>query len=77
MFVDIHKKPRIKSVEIDSNSNGMEIAASSSNHNQSSLNLHKRIFFKYDMDPINYKRGRPFGGLAWVIDSEFEVLDLV
>jgi hypothetical protein len=40
-----------------------------------SLNPNKRFLFKSDMDPYNHKRGRPFGGLAWVIDSEFEVLD--
>jgi hypothetical protein len=33
MYVDIHKKPRIKSVETISNSNGMEITASTSNNN--------------------------------------------
>jgi hypothetical protein len=27
------------------------------------------------MDPLNFKRGRPFGGLAWVIDREFKKLD--
>jgi hypothetical protein len=39
------------------------------------LNPSKRFLFRSDMDPLNHKRGRPFGGLAWAIDQEFQILD--
>jgi hypothetical protein len=40
-----------------------------------SLFKNKRIFTYTDYNKTDNKRGRPFGGSAWIIDLDIEIVD--